>query len=122
MRTIFGVSLTAALVLVSYCGADLVTPRKREAKVAIPGFSVRAFTDTFKKNELARVIASGNGESCLGVYVFDAKGNCVAWDDKSDARTGDDLYTEWIPSEQQAYTIEIRNAGYEANSFRIALR
>jgi len=122
MRTILGVSLLAILLCVSFSAADLVTPRKREAKQGAPPYSLRTYTDTFKRGELGKVIASGVGDSCLGVYVFDSQGNCVAWDDKSEARTGDDLYVEWIASEQERYNIEVRNAGFEANSFRLALR
>jgi hypothetical protein len=122
MRTILGVSLLAILFCVSFGAAELVTPRKSEAEQAVPAYSIRPFMDTFKKGELARVIGNGRGSSCLGVYVFDSQGNCVAWDDKSEARTGDDFYAEWIPAEQERFNIEIRNAGPEANLFRIALR
>jgi len=46
------------------------------------------------------VIVSGSYASVLGVYVFDAQGNCVARDDMSEPQTADDLITEWIPIEQ----------------------
>ena len=122
MRTILGISLLAVVLCVSFSAADLVAPRKREAKQGVPPYSLRTYSDTFKKSELGRIVASGAGDSVLGVYVFDAQGNCVAWDDKSEARTGDDLYAEWIPAEQERFNIEVRNAGFESNVFRIALR
>jgi hypothetical protein len=58
----------------------------------------------------------------LSLYVFDARGNCVARDDVSEPKTSDDLYAEWLPDAQQAYSVEIRNAGYDLNEFRIVLR
>jgi hypothetical protein len=115
-------SVLAVLVCVSFSAADLVTPRKRESKQGVPPYSIRTYTDTFRKGELGRVVGSGVGDSCLAVYVFDPAGNCVAWDDKSDARTGDDFYVEWIPAEHERFNIEVRNAGFEANVFRLALR
>src|SRR5262245_4291003 len=111
MRTILAGSVAIILVCVSLAGADLVTPRKREVEQKILPFSLRVYTEAFKKNEMARVIASGAGESCLGLYVFDAQGNCVARDDFSDARTADDLFADWIPAEQERFSVEIRNAG-----------
>jgi hypothetical protein len=119
---ILGISLAIIFFCVSFAAADLVTPRKREAEQSVPPYSIRPYTDAFKKGELGRVIASGVGDTCLGVYVFDSQGNCVAWDDKSEARTGDDLYAEWIPGEQERFIVEIRNAGFESNTFRLALR
>jgi len=122
MRTILGASLLSVLLCVSFSAADLVSPRKRETKQGVPPYSLRTYSDTFKKGELGRVIASGVGDSCLGVYVFDAQGNCVAWDDKSEARTADDLYAEWLSADLERFNIEVRNAGFESNSFRLALR
>ena len=122
MRSILGVSLLTVLVCVSFSAADLVMPRKRDAEQVVPAYNIRAYSDTFRKSESARVIASGVGDSCLGLYIFDARGNCVAWDDKGDARTADDLFAEWIPAEQERFNVEVRNGGFEANTFRIALR
>ena len=87
--------------------------------VVFPDF---ALPKTFKPNERALVIVSGNYQSCLGVYVFDSQGNCVAKDDTSDPQAADDLVTDWIPAEQARYSIEVRNAGMMPNSFQIAVR
>jgi hypothetical protein len=118
----FAGGLVAVLACVSLGNADLVFPRERQVKQDIPGLRLRSYIDTFKANERALVIVSGNYQSCLGVYVFDAQGNCVAKDDLSSPQTADDLATEWIPPEQARYSVEVRNAGVMPNSFEIGLR
>jgi hypothetical protein len=107
---------------VSIATADLVLPRQRDAKQEIVGRRIRSYVEAFKANERALVIASGEYRSCLGLYIFDAQGNCVARDDMSDPQTADDLITEWIPLEQARYSIEIRNAGIAANVYQLAVR
>jgi hypothetical protein len=120
-RKLIGTLFTVFLC-VSLGSADLVLPRKRDLKQDIAGLRIRSYTDTFKPSERALVIVSGNYQSCLGLYVFDAQGNCVAKDDMSDPQAADDLVTEWIPAEQGRYSIEVRNAGIMPNSFQIAVR
>ena len=114
----------AFLILLFVCAADadIVTERKREPEVPIPGLTIRAYTDTFKKNEPARACASGNWVSNFGLYIFDANGNCVARDDVTEPPTADDCFANWIPPEKQAYSIEVRNAGIDQNVFQIAMR
>ena len=116
-------SLLSVLLCVSLGSADLMLPRKRDAEQNIPGQAIRSFTDTFKANEPARVIATGKADgTCLALYVFDAQGNCVGRDDKTDPPTCNDLLVEWIPPEQARYSAEVRNAGFLFHVFQIALR
>jgi hypothetical protein len=122
MRKLLCVSVLIALVLACKVDADIVSERKREGEVPILGMTIRAYSATFKKNEPARVLASGNYASNFGLYVFDANGNCVAKDDVSDPATADDCFAVWIPPEQQGYAVEVRNAGIDPNVFQIALR
>ena len=82
----------------------------------------RDYVDTFKKNERALAIVSGGGDSRMGLYVFDRHGNCLAKDDLSSATTGDDLIVEWYPSEEGRCCVAVRNSGFEANTYRMALR
>ena len=65
---------------------------------------------------------SGTGESsCVGLYVFDSQGNCVAHDDGVEAQTCDDLGVEWIPPVTARFSVEVRNAGVLPNVFQIVL-
>ncbi|MSQ93460.1 MAG: hypothetical protein EXR98_02765 [Gemmataceae bacterium] len=125
MRKLIAASLVGLLLCVSWSSAELVTPREPEGKkerVPISAFGVRAFVDTFKANEEAVAIASGIGDTCLGFYVFDAAGNCVAKDDVTHSNTGDDLHVRWVPAVETRYSVEVRNAGFDRNKFQIALR
>ena len=103
MRVILSGSVVAILLCVSFSAAELVTPRsaKRNRVCRLIACALQRY---FQKRETARVIGSGGGDTCLALYVFDGSGNCVAFDDRTEASTGDDLYTEWIPAEPGALT------------------
>ena len=115
--------LSAAGVLlgVSIVSADLETPEKLAA-VEIPGLGARATLRRFKANEEAQAIVSGKGSTCLGLYVFDANGNCVAKDDLTAPESSDDLTVKWVPHEAAAYSVEVRNGGIMPNSYEFLLR
>ena len=122
MRKLLCLAVLVPLFLTRPAGADIVEERKREADVPIIGLMTRAYSDTFKKHEPARACVSGKYLSTLGLYVFDPQGNCVAKDDFSEPETADDCFAVWIPAEQQAYSIEVRNAGIERNMYQFAIR
>lgn len=86
-------------------------------------FSVRNFTEEFKADEPATIIAIGRGNTPLGLYVYDVHGNCVAWDDVSFSlqRISDDLAVFWHPPQESAYEIELRNMGRVTNRVELAL-
>ncbi len=116
------VSVLFLFTVVSWLNADLVAPRQADTKQRIMGQGNRPYVDIFKANERAIVAASGNGKSCLALYVFDSSGNCVAADDRSDPATGDDCAVEWYPATQAKYSIEVRNLGSQENTYRIRMR
>src|SRR5438128_8116454 len=88
----------ALLVCVSLGSADLVEPRKYNREERIAPLSTRSYLLEFKLAEPAKVQLSGSGVSSLGLYVFDAQGNCLALDDLTTPQTCDELGVEWIPS------------------------
>jgi hypothetical protein len=122
MRKLLAGSLLGVLLCVSLGSADLVTPRERKPEDRVSAQGIRVFTDTFKGHEAALVLVSGKGRTSMGLYVFDAAGNCVAKDDFTQPTTADDLFVTWIPPEQTRYSVEVRNGGLDSNSFQIALR
>ena len=122
MKRSIACSLFAALVCGALANADLVIQRPHEIDQKVAGLGVRSYADTFVAHKRAAVIASGIGKSCLGLYVFDAHGNCVAHDDYASAQTSDDLAADWIPPDTARYEVLIRNAGIDLNIYRIALR
>lgn len=122
MRKLLAGSLLAILLCVSFSSADLVTPKKMGSAERIAGMSIRATIDKFKANERASVVVSGEGATCLGLYVFDAQGNCVAHDDVTTPQASDDVAVDWIPADTADYIIEVRNAGTGLNLFDLAVR
>src|SRR4051812_42675202 len=104
MRKLMAGSLLGVLLCVSMGSADLVTPRKLGGLERIPALGVRSTIERFKANEPASVVISGEGETCLGLYVFDGNGNCVAKDDFTSPHSSDDLAVNWIPPETAAYS------------------
>ncbi len=122
MRKIMACSAFMLLLCVSLGSADLVKPRMGEIKQTLPAGMTRSYVDTFKKNERAEAIASGAGATCMGLYVFDSQGNCLAADDYSAPVTADDLIVAWYPTEQGRYCVDLRNAGFESNQYQIVLR
>ncbi len=122
MRRLLPWSLLGVLVCVSLGSADLVTPRRLGSPEPIAAMGTRMTIEKFKGNERASVLVSGEGVTCLGLYVFDAQGNCVARDDATTPQASDDLTVEWIPAETATYSIEVRNGGISTNAYDFAVR
>ena len=122
MRKLLAFSLLGVSLCVSLGDASLVTPRKLGDPERIAGLGVRATIERFKANERASAIVSGDGESCLGLYIFDAQGNCIAKDDVTAPQSSDDLTVEWFPAAAAAYSVEVRNAGIGVNQFELGIR
>lgn len=69
----------------------------------------------FTAGRLAEIFVSGDGDTDLDLYIYDANGNLVrASDDYSD-----DCYVNWVPSWTGRYTIKIVNRGNVYNRFWI---
>jgi hypothetical protein len=122
MRLTLMATLLALLVCVSFGSADRVEPKKFEPKEQILPMTARSYIAAFKADEPAEAIVSGNGQACLGLYVFDADGNCVAMDDWTAPQSCDDLGVQWIPNAAARYSVVVRNAGPDVNPYRLAIR
>src|SRR5437016_4506007 len=117
MRKLLALSFVSVLCCVSICSAELETPEKLAPSEGVPGRGVRPMLRRFKANEEAQAIVSGEGQTCLGLYVFDADGNCVAKDDLTAPESSDDLNVRWIPHEAATYSVEVRNGGIFPNTY-----
>ena len=73
--------------------------------------AVKRYSSTCQPGRPAQVVVSGDGAAPLLVYVFDAAGNCVAWDDESIGSWSDDRVVPFVPTSRGPYEIEIRNGG-----------
>ena len=70
---------------------------------------------TFRGNERAAVVASGDGDSDLDLYVHDENGNLICKDDDNT----DDVVCQWTPRYTGTFTIRVVNRGV-ANQYTIA--
>jgi hypothetical protein len=112
MRIIPILGFFALLLFVPVSSADLLKPQPYALEQKIPIMISRSHRLQFKPNESALVQAYGSGSSTLLLYVFDASGNCVAWDDNvTDPQYCDEVGTEWIANNDGRYNVEIRNVG-----------
>jgi len=75
----------------------------------------------FKGGERACVVITGKGQSYLGLYVYDADGNCIARDDRGDFATRDDAAVEWYPPQTSRYSIVVKNLGARKDPFDVAV-
>jgi hypothetical protein len=89
-------------------------------KTVPPNNSVNLVKD-FKAGERTCVVVIGNGMSYLGLYAYDADGNCIARDDRADYPTRDDAAVEWYPPQAGRYTMEVRNLGAQKDAFSMAV-
>jgi hypothetical protein len=86
----------------------------------LPGRSITVVRE-YKAGERACAIATGRGLSYLGLYVYDADGNCIARDDRAGWQTRDDAAVDWYPPAKQKYAVEVKSlAGYK-NAFDLAI-
>jgi hypothetical protein len=124
MKKLF--ALTIIVMLAWSTGEIQAGPEKPVAPVKAPQLKVGASwstTTTFKGGERACAIVWGVDEGAyFGLYVYDAKGNCVVRMDQPDVKFLKAQAVIWYPKNTQSYTIEVRNLGNIADSFYIDLR
>jgi len=67
-------------------------------------------------------LVSGNQRSTLAIYVYDAAGRCIGWDDENLPNMVDDRIVEWHPSVPSVYEVEFRNLGPSTNTADAAIK
>ena len=81
----------------------------------VRAYSSDSYTLTFRGDERATVIVSGDGDTDLDLFVYDANGNLVASDDDFT----DDCVASWVPRWTGQFRIVIRNRGEVFNTYRM---
>ena len=103
-------------------GAPL-DPKTRAVEGKVEPYREVSYERSFQAGIPARVIALGKAaEGYLGLYVFDAHGNCVARDDEVTTRTVDDTAVEWVPAQTGPYTIQVNALGKHPVEFLMTVR
>jgi hypothetical protein len=64
---------------------------------------------------LAEIVVVGDGDTDLDLYVYDANGNLIEYDEDY----SDDCCVSWVPLWTGAYTIRAVNRGRVYNRFTI---
>lgn len=82
---------------------------------AVARYDSDVYKIRFNGGEVARVIVSGDGDTDLDLYVYDALGNVIA----SDTDASDQNVLIWFPRYDANYTIVVRNLGSVYNRYEI---
>jgi hypothetical protein len=122
MKRLAWIGLCLLLLLTGASFGGPLEPIRTDDKVTIRPLGQHSYLAPFEANQRAVVIASGNGRTYLGLYVFDRHGNCVAKDDHTGPATCDDCAVEWFPTEIADYSVEIVNLGRNSNVVQLAVR
>ncbi|MCI0459635.1 MAG: hypothetical protein L0Z62_22015 [Gemmataceae bacterium] len=89
----------------------------------IDPYTAHNFTRQFDGGRKAVAAALGEGTGgFLVLYVYDAHGNCVGWDDTVNHSTRDDLAVSWLPARSSTHTIEVKSLGRLENEVRLVVR
>jgi hypothetical protein len=120
-RTLFVVGLFA-LMAAGQPGPGAPKEGRSVRKAQLPPNRSLNLVKEFNGGERACAIIAGEGQSYLGLYVYDADGNCIARDDRANYRTRDDAAVEWYPRQTGRYSIEVKNLGGAKSGFIMAVQ
>src|SRR5262249_17386164 len=103
-------------------GAPL-DPKTRLVEGKVEPYRDVHYERQFQAGIPAKGIALGEArKGYLGLYVYDAHGNCVARDDDVNDRTVDDTAAEWVPAQTGLYTIQVQALGKNGFEFLMTVR
>jgi hypothetical protein len=120
-RLLFAVTAAALLTVGGAGYGGPVIPFEQQLP-QIPPLASRTYALEFKGGQRTLVIASGDGATFMGLYVYDSQGNCIAWDDDGSPATPDDLAVEWYSQQFGLYMIEVCNCGPRVNQCKVIIR
>lgn len=92
-----------------------------EAFKVRPGEAVH-YASRCEPGRPVQAVVTGSGAAPLGVYVYNAAGQCVAYDDDVAGNLVDDRIVAWTPTDAGAYDLEIRNLGGVLNIVEAVFR
>jgi hypothetical protein len=122
-RRLLPLLLVGAILLIVQGGhSSPFTVQPEVRKFTLPPYRHSTLIEPFKGKERAVAILSGDGSTCLGLYIFDMNGNCVELDDQSRKATFDDVVVEWFPQQDAPYAVEPRNGGPVVNEAKMVIR
>ena len=84
-------------------------------KDRVYGKDVNSYQVKFWASELAEVCVSGDGDTDLDLYVYDANGNLIG----SDTDYTDECVVRWVPAWTGTFIVKVVNRGALYNNFAI---
>jgi hypothetical protein len=113
----------AALLFGATLGSGAPLDMKaRAVEAPVDAFGAREFWGKFPGGKRSLAIALGDNRTNLGLYVFDAHGNCVARDDDMSLASRDDLAVEWLPAQTGLFTIQVKSLARISNRVLLVIR
>lgn len=85
----------------------------RRTTEVVEGYGTDVYRIKFRGDEVAKVLISGDGDTRLDLYIYDADGDLVT----SQVGPGDDALATWVPRRAGVYTIKVVNRGRAQNKY-----
>jgi hypothetical protein len=119
MRRLAVITIVAISASTTFGGPE--KPWFPEAFKLRPG-DVTHYSSRCEPGRPVHAVVTGSGASPLGVYVYNAAGQCVAYDDDLTGNLVDDRIVAWTPTDTGRYELEIRNLGGGLNLVEAVFR
>ncbi len=101
---------------------DPLNPSTRAVEFKLEAYRALSYWRPFEAGKPVRVLAIGETNRPMGLYVFDGDGNCVAHDDDVTRRVKDDAVVDFVPARSGEYTLELKLLGSGENRGLLAVR
>ena len=88
----------------------------------LPPYGVAHYGSRCEPGQPVVAIISGNGVSALGLYVFNAAGQCVAHDDDVSVPIIGDRIVTFTPADAGPYELEVRNFSGDTDQVEAVFR
>jgi hypothetical protein len=123
-------ALVALFLAAPWANTSPTLPTKPALEVRFAPYSAQLFLIACNGGgeRTCAIVATNPGErAVLGLYAYDAHGNCVARDEfnevGSKGRTAfDQVSVEWFPQAAATYTVEVRNMSGNSCTTQLAIR
>jgi len=90
---------------------------RRAGVFKVQAYATDSFRYKFYASSRATVVVSGDGDTDLDLYIYDASGNLIV----SDTDYSDDCVCTWTPAWTGAFTIKVKNRGNVYNHYTIVI-
>jgi len=118
MKKLAAIAMTMVILTFSVVAPSLASPVGGPQILSnriVGAYSSRTFTVTLRGGETTSIGVSGDGDTDIDLYVYDALGNLIAEDDDST----DECRVRVIVYRTSSFTIKVVNRGGLSNEFDV---